>query len=154
MIQRIQSLYLLAAAVLMLLMLFLPLATFLGGIESYDLYAFGLKNETGLTVQPAVYLGILLTLACVLPFVTLFCYKRRMLQIRLCAAEIVLLLGSLVMLGIYFFLCSRVFSSFAFHAQTMKLTMVFPLVCIVLVWLAARAVFRDELMIRAMDRIR
>lgn len=154
MIQRIQTLYLLAAAVLMLFTLLLPLATFMGGVESYDLYAFGLQNETGLTVQPSLYLGILLSLACALPVVVIFCYKRRMLQIRLCAAEIVLLVGSLVMLGIYFFLCSRVFSEFAFHAQTMKLTMIFPLCAVVLIWLAARAVFRDELMVRSLDRIR
>lgn len=154
MIQRIQSLYLLAAFVLMLLTLVLPLATFMGGIESYDLYAFALKNETGLVVQPARYLGILLALACALPIVIVFCYKRRMLQIRLCAAEIVLLVGSMVMLGVYFFLCSRVFSGLAFHAQTMKLTMLFPLLAGVFVWLAARAVSRDELLVRAADRIR
>lgn len=154
MIQRIQSLYLLAAFVLMLLTCVLPLATFLGGIESYDLYAFALRNETGLVVQPARYLGILLALACALPLFIVFCYKRRILQIRLCAAEIVLLAGCLAMLGIYYFLCSRVFSGLAFHAQTMKLPMLFPLLAGLLVWLAARAVFRDELMVRAADRIR
>ena len=44
MIQRIQSLYLLAVAALMIAATFTPLAYFVGGVEEYKLFAFSLKS--------------------------------------------------------------------------------------------------------------
>ena len=44
MIQRIQSLYLLAVAALMLTATLTPLAYFVGGVDEYLLYAFALKG--------------------------------------------------------------------------------------------------------------
>ena len=41
-------------------------------------------------------MGVVLALACVLPFITIFLFKRRLLQIRLCVVEIVLLIGFVV----------------------------------------------------------
>ena len=64
------------------------------------------------------------------------------------------LLGSLVMEGVYYFLSWRVFSDLTFHTQGFKPAIVLPLVCLLFAYLAARAVFRDELLVRAADRIR
>ena len=86
--------------------------------------------------------------------VTIFLFRRRLLQIRLCVVEMVLLLGSLVMEGVYYFLSWRVFSDLTFHTQGFKPAIVLPLVCLLLAYLAARAIFRDELLVRAADRIR
>ena len=44
MIQRIQSLYLLAAAALMITAVFAPLAYFVAGVEEFELYAFALNQ--------------------------------------------------------------------------------------------------------------
>ena len=95
-----------------------------------------------------------LALACALPLVTIFLFRRRLLQIRLCVVEMVLLLGSLVMEGVYYFLSWRVFSDLTFHTQGFKPAIVLPLVCLLFAYLAARAIFRDELLVRAADRIR
>ncbi|MEG1622820.1 MAG: DUF4293 domain-containing protein [Alistipes sp.] len=154
MLQRIQTLYLLSVVGVMALTLHFPLATFVCGAESYLLEAFGLKNATGLTVQPTLYLGIVLAVSSLLPVVIIFCYKHRQLQIRLCAAEMVLLVGSLVMSGIYYFLCARVFSDFSFHAQSFKIPIVFPLISLIFTFMAMRAIFRDELLVRSVNRIR
>ena len=105
-------------------------------------------------VQPTVYMGVVLALACVLPFITIFLFKRRLLQLRLCVVEMVLLVGSAVMEGVYYFLSYRVFAEQTFHTQVLKPAVVLPLVCLLFAYLAARAVFRDELMVRAADRIR
>jgi len=86
--------------------------------------------------------------------VTIFLFRRRLLQIRLCVVEMVLLLGSLVMEGVYYFLSWRVFSDLTFHTQGFKPAIVLPLVCLLFAYLAARAIFRDELLVRAADRIR
>ena len=83
-----------------------------------------------------------------------FLFKRRLLQIRLCVVEIVLLIGSAVMEAAYYFLSWRVFSELSFHTQGFRPAIALPLVCLLFAYLAARAVFRDELMVRAADRIR
>lgn len=155
MIQRIQTVYLLVLTVLMALTLFLPLAWFGGEAGEFELHAFALITADGEAVQPTLYMGILLVLAALLPLVTIFLYKRRLLQIRLCVVEMVLLLGSAVMEGIYYFLSRRFFDELlTVHMQSVRPTIVLPIVCLILAGLAARAIFRDELMVRAADRIR
>lgn len=154
MIQRIQSLYLLVVAALVAVALFAPLAWFGGDAGEFRLHAFGLRTLDGAVVQPAYYMGVLLAAACALPLVTIFLFRRRMLQLRLCVVEAVLLVGSAVMEGVYYFLSWRVFSGLAFRVQGVRPAIVLPLVCLLFVWLAARAVLRDELLVRAADRIR
>lgn len=154
MIQRIQTLYLLVAAALMAVVLFAPLAWFAGEAGEFELHAFALETTGGEAVQSTVYMGIVLALACVLPFVTIFLFRRRLLQIRLCVVEMVLLLGALAMEGIYYFLSWRVFSDMAFHTQGLKPAIALPLVCMLFAYLALRAIFRDEMLVRAADRIR
>ena len=97
MIQRIQTLHLLIVTALMAVTLFAPLAWFAGDAGEFRLYAFSLQTSAGEAVQSTVYMGVVLALACVLPFITIFLFKRRLLQIRLCVVEIVLLIGSAVM---------------------------------------------------------
>lgn len=154
MIQRIQTLYLLIAAALTAVTLFVPLAWFAGDAGQFTLRAFALTDSAGANVQSTLYMGVLLLAACVLPAVTIFLYKRRLLQIRLCAVGLVLLLGSAVMEGVYYFLSWRVFSDQAFHTQGFKPWIALPLVAMLFVFLASRAILRDELMVRAADRIR
>lgn len=155
MIQRIQTVYLLILTALMALTLFLPLAWFGGEAGEFSLYAFALKTAEGEAVQPTRYMGILLVLATALPFLVIFLYKRRLLQIRLCVVEMVLLVGAAVMEGIYYFLSRRFFDDpLTIHMQGFRPAIVLPLVCLVFAWLAARAIFRDELMVRSADRIR
>lgn len=154
MIQRIQTLYLLVATILMAVTLFAPLAWFAGHAGQFGLYAFSLRTADGEAVQPTYYMGIVLALACVLPLVTIFLFRRRLLQVRLCAVELVLLLGAIVMEGVYYYLSSRVFAEQTFHMQGFKPAIALPLVCLLFVFLAARAVLRDEVMVRAADRIR
>ena len=97
--------------------------------------------------------GVLVA-ACLLPLVTIFLFKRRLVQIRLCAVELVLLVGAGAMMGIYFYLCNRYFAESEFYSHTLKISLVFPLVCLVFDLLALRAIFRDEKLVRSLDRIR
>ena len=153
MIQRIQTLYLLIATALMAVTIFTPMAQFFDGTQEYTLTAFALKDAAGVTAQPTIYMGILLALAGVLPFIVIFLFKTRQLLIRLCAAEIVLLVGSLVVMGIYYYLSARLFDSVN-GLGNLKLGVIMPLLSIVFVALATRAIFRDEVLVRSLDRIR
>ncbi|MEG0788598.1 MAG: DUF4293 domain-containing protein [Alistipes sp.] len=154
MIQRIQTIYLLVITALIAITLFVPIAYFAGDAAQVDLYAFGLKTPSGETIQPTLYMGILLALACALPFVIVILYKYRLLQLRLCVVEMVLLVGSEVIMAIYYFLGQRFFAEFAHHTQGMKVTIALPLVCLLFAYLAARAIFHDEMLVRSLDRIR
>ena len=154
MIQRIQTLYLLILTALMAVTIFAPLAWFAGEMGEFRLYSFSLQSLDGSVSQSTAYMGILLVLACLLPLVTIFLYKRRLLQIRLCVVEMVLMIGATVMEGIYYFLSSRIFSDMAFHTQGFKPAIALPLVGLLFAFLAARAIFHDELLVRDADRIR
>ncbi len=154
MIQRIQTLYLLIASVLVGLSLFLPLAYFGGVNQFYELYALGLRSVDGADAYSTIYMFVLFAISAVLPFVTIFLFKNRMLQVRLCAMEVVLLIGANVMMGIYFFLSYRVFSDLEISTQGFKPALMLPFASILFVVLAARAIFKDELLIRSVDRIR
>ena len=148
MIQRIQTLYLFAAAALMVTALLTPLAYFAAGTDEYTLRAFSLSGSG------TIYMGIVMALAAAVPLVNIFLFKRRMLQIRLCAVELVLLLGSVAFIGIYYYLSTRMVSQAEFHTQGFRIAAVFPLVALVLDYLAMRAIFKDELLVKSLDRIR
>lgn len=149
MIQRIQTLYLLIVAALMAVTLFAPLAWFVLEGEELTLYAFVLESASGEVVRPPVWTGILLALACALPLVVIFLFRRRLLQIRLCVAEMVLLAGAEAMLAVSYFWGHGV-TDF----QGLKPAVALPLVCLLFTWLALRAIFKDELLVRSLNRIR
>ena len=71
MIQRIQSLYLLVATILMGVTLFAPVASFtVASGEVYTLSAFELSSTTA--SQSTIWMGIILVVATVLPLITIF----------------------------------------------------------------------------------
>lgn len=135
MIQRIQSLYLFLAAALMAVMLFVPLAE------------DGHGSLTAFSPEFDLVPGLLLCLGALLPFVAIFLFKRRKAQMRMCRAAMVLQLAGQLAVG--FFLWKIMDSEVVFSPVC-----VLPLVCIVLTWLALRAIRRDEALVRSIDRIR
>lgn len=155
MIQRIQSLYLVAVVALMATALLTPLAYFAAGSNIYELFAFELVNQADAAAsQSTMYMGVVVALATIIPLITIFLYKNRMLQIRLCAVELVLLLGAQVFMALYYYLSNRMFEQLEFHTQGIRIAIIFPLVAIILDYLALRAIFKDEMLVRSLDRIR
>ena len=154
MIQRIQSLYLLVAAALMGLALILPVALFtLSSGEVYTLSAFSLSSAA--ESQSTIWMGILMVAAAVLPFITLFLFKRRMLQVRLCAVEIVLLLGCIAFEAIYYYLAgANALENADVEHRQFGWAAIMPIIALILSAMAARATFKDEVMVRSFDRIR
>ena len=163
MIQRIQTIYLLLAMILMSTTLLYPLATIVAGTDEIALHALGvagLPAEVGTVDSPIFYcLLALLVLPTLLPIVIIFLYKKRLVQIRLCISEIVLLLGSLAFIGIY---CYRLCDAIAAIPNYQDVERVFtlgwpsimPILAIILVGLAIRGIAKDEALVRSLDRIR
>ena len=156
MIQRIQTLYLLAAGVLMALMLFLPLAEVAaGGSGFYTVYSRGwLMSGVGDAADLAMPTWPVFILEAVLDLLSLiiiFLYRNRKLQMRISIYCIILAFG-LIGLIYYFFLIG--FRQLDEPAYAFRFPLVVPAIFIVLMYLAFRGIRKDEILVRSLDRIR
>jgi hypothetical protein len=155
MIQRIQTVYLLLATILMSLTLFLPLATVINGTSEIVVKAFTVSGLSDVTGTLPLYLGTLLSITTTLLMTIIFLFKKRMLQIRLCVSAIVLLVGSAAFIGLY---CYRLYdilsTTGAEQIFTLGFASLMPIVAIIPVALAIRGIAKDEALVRSLDRIR
>ena len=155
MIQRIQTVYLLLATILMSLTLFLPLATIINGTSEIVVKAFAVSGLSDVTDTLPLYLGILLSITTALLMAIIFLFKKRMLQIRLCVSAIVLLVGSAAFLGLYCYrLCDLLAELNGDLVFTLGFASLMPIVAIIPVVLAIRGIAKDEALVRSLDRIR
>ena len=152
MIQRIQSVFLFASLCFLVPMFFVPIAELVhesGELLTFDYVGFSISDSgiaTRINNQYSIMaFGILI---CALNLVTIFMYKIRLLQIRLCIYNILLLLG---LTGITFFLLYTVpnVQSVAF-----RLPIVFPVISVILHYLAFRGIRKDHFMVEALTRLR
>jgi len=88
----------------------------------------------------------LLLISTVVEFFTIFLYRRRMLQIRLCVFNLLILIVFQIFIA-YYYIVSSENISFSFTA-------IFPVVAAILTLLAIRYIGRDEAIVRAADRLR
>lgn len=155
MLQRIQTVYLLAATVLMSLMLFLPLAEIAS--ESADIYEVlskgwyitgGESAELAMTTWPVFILVLFLTLV---PLINIFLFKKRKLQIRICIYSIILAFGLIGLIYYYFVIGIRPLDD---PAYALSFPMVLPAIFIILIYLGFRGIRKDEILVRSLDRIR
>lgn len=147
MIQRIQTVYLLIATFLVGLLFLLPFAEIAkdGAIYMFNFMGVALDGtlkENGASIS--ILIGIILALH----GVAIFSFKNRVRQIRLIVFSIILLLG---LIGMFFFFT---YYSFKDAQVSFKISVVFPVVAIILDYLAIRAIGKDEALIRSIDRIR
>ena len=131
MIQRIQTLFLLAALGLLAGMFFAPLVTYI--------------DET-IFYRSSWILLFFLILCSAVAFITIFLYRHRMAQIRLC------LFNSLVLLGLQGIIIYYMIT--AAPGGVFSLTVAFPLIAVILLALALRYTGRDEAMIKSLNRLR
>lgn len=156
MIQRIQTLYMFLTFVVMLLLAFFPIATFIGGNEEFQIALWGIGStaEPGTYVVKTIHMGILWSLATLLPLVNLFLFKNRWLQLRLCIVEIVLLLGMQIYIGFYIFNSRSVIAQFEISSMKYSLVDIMPIIGIILTVLAFRGIVHDQALIKSLNRIR
>lgn len=149
MIQRIQSLYLILIIALMILMFLFPLAEFLINEQFYSFYHNGVKNSNVFLYHtyPQTILIVVITLFSV---ITIFLYKNRNFQMRLCRLNMMLLLGLLILLGFYiykFIQSENAIWSFSVFS-------IVPIITIILYYLAYKGIKKDDNLVKSIDRIR
>ncbi|MFC2113693.1 DUF4293 domain-containing protein [Bacteroidota bacterium] len=152
MIQRIQTLFLLGAVVCLAMMLFLPLAEILTdtGI-SYTALGRGLQKEDGELILSTWPVFILILITAIMLTLNIFFYKNRKLQIRFCVYGIILGFG---MIGLLYYFWVVIFRQLEVDTYWIRIPVVFPVVAIILTYLAFRGIRRDEILIRSIDKIR
>ena len=150
MIQRIQTLYLLAIVILGICLIWLPVVQLVTPQEASELQIWELSAVGGAPLQGLW--GLLLTtlLIPVLALVDIFLFKKRLLQARLNIFLALLCLGYYGVLAIYIWLAKM---SMGLDWHIMPSASI-PLVCFVLTLMATRRILKDEALVRAADRIR
>jgi hypothetical protein len=152
MIQRIQSLYLLLATALMACTLFMPIAHVSTAQGELVLQAF---KPFGSEMAFGWLFAALFILATLLPLVTIFLFKYRKRQVGLCAAEGVLQLGAVVVILLFYWLIiPDILQDFTILSKSLGWAFIMPVAALIPTFLAGRAIFRDEVLVRSLDRIR
>lgn len=149
MIQRIQSLYILLATVLLALSAQLPLMSFMSADGDYQLAASGITQADSVILATTPLLILILVAAAFNAF-AFISFRKRMLQVRALVFSIILQLGSYG-LGAYYLL--QIKDSIVGPAA-FSIPMTFPLVAAILSFLALRAIGKDEALVKSLDRIR
>lgn len=150
MIQRIQTLYLLAVVILGITLCFVPVVQLVTPADAAELQVWELSAIGGAPVQGLW--GLLLTTALIpfLALVDIFLYKKRLLQARLNIFSSMLCLGYYGVLAIYIWQ-AKLALGVDWHIMPWASI---PLVCMVLTLMATRRILKDEALVRAADRIR
>lgn len=149
MIQRIQTVYLLIVAILMVVMMSFPVGNLIAA--DYTVTEFtnlALVAADGTADYAPWAMSVILLVVGFVALGTIFLYRKRMLQIRLTLFSIILLVGYYATL-VTFVLMLKGENSFA-----PSWTLCLPLVAIVLNWLAIRAIGKDEMLVKAYERLR
>ena len=150
MIQRIQTLYLLAVVALGVALIWLPVVQFVTPEEASVLQIWELTALGGVPIQGVWGLLVTTLLIPVLALIDIFLYNKRLLQARLNIFTVMLCLGYYGVLAIYIWQ-AKLALGVEWHILPCAS---FPLICLVLTLMATRRILKDEALVRAADRIR
>lgn len=140
MIQRVQSLYLLVAIVLLKVMFFFPVLNLVSNGEIVEVGVCMMNEKLNYMLLIPV-IAALLFMA-----ITIFSFKNRMNQVKLCKISSLL---TLITVAVIFLGYSSEGAEVAYTVFS-----VFPLLALVFIQLASRSIIKDENLIRSADRIR
>jgi uncharacterized membrane protein len=154
MIQRIQSLYLLIADLLIAFLFFVPFAEMMSNQgRSFVFNLSGIVSDAdanGIISQKSWPLFILTCLIFALLIYVIFQYKNRVRQKQLSYLTILLLIGLTATIYFSVWKCTNMMGG----NYSMKIYAAFPLVAVVFVSLAIRSISKDEHLVKSIDRIR
>ena len=154
MIQRIQTVYMLIAEILTGILFFLPLGELAG--KEGNIYRVGMKGiftegsskpELISTNLPMIIFWIV---TLILIFATIFLFENRKRQMKFSLINMFLLL---TLEGLIFYDVWSGAQQVAGH-YSLTIYSVFPVIALIFIYLAYKAIGRDELLVRSVDRIR
>lgn len=150
MIQRIQSVYLFIAGLMVLAMYKIPVAQFTEGESVYNLFACHILNPTtGSSYINVVPMAVLPLLSLFLSLFAIIKFKNRGFQIKLGKMNILVLLVLIAVQVIYYLRLQMLIGS-----GKPGFSAIIPLLAIVLVLMANKAIKKDDNLVKSADRIR
>ncbi|NDW13880.1 DUF4293 family protein [Bacteroides sp. 214] len=149
MIQRIQTVYLLVVAALLIASMCLPYGNFIldDNITVMKFTSFGVNGVEGSSWG----LFAILLLSTIVASATIFLFRNRVLQIRMTIFNTILLIGYYVAFIVFFFTYKNAIDPLRFQVG---IAACLPLIAVILNYLAIRAIGKDEVLVRAADRLR
>lgn len=154
MLQRIQTLYLFVADLLVAILFFVPFAEMAG--KEGSLYRFNISGVIaegvagGAIMQRPWPMLILTSLVLILLNLIIFQYKNRVRQMKLSYFMIFMLIGLTSLIYLYVWKYNDIMGG----TYSLKIFITFPLIASVFVYLAIRGIAKDELLVKSIDRIR
>ncbi len=153
MIQRIQSIFLLLAAIVMALLLFGPM--YFVSVDKAVTNAAPMETMLAdgvFETNDHIILLILVVVSMILPLVILFLFKNRVLQMKLGRINVTLIVLTLALSVILFLNDYRQISEGT--EITIEFGYLAPVIAIILLALAIRFIKKDEKLVRSADRLR
>ena len=152
MIQRSQTLFLLWVFILSQFLLLGPITRFTLEGSEFVLKHSGLFDAAGEKMEVATWpLSVLFIAVAVLALLNIFFFKHRMLQMRIAVFLILLNAGMVLMMFYYTFVAkSQLEGALVLH----QWRFIVPPISMILLYFAFRRIRRDELLVKAFDRIR
>jgi hypothetical protein len=157
MIQRKQTLYLFFAGLVTVILLFIPFGNLSTELAYYDYTAFSVREATPdhTFVLSTIGNACLLIATSVLSFVTIFLYKNRKEQLKLISINMIVILVAI---------CSimYIYPNFVFQKNILltgakldfSIYIIISFVSAFGLYLAKKAIAKDDAMIRSADRLR
>lgn len=155
MIQRIQTLYLLLVVIVTTVTFFSPFAG-LQNAEQAAIYEMSYRGLFEMNTSGDIRLANIWTLTALMAIVplisliTVFLFKKRLLQIRLIISNIILMAGFYGLMFIYLWQYGEALDASLY----LEIPAAFPLVGIILSIMAIRAIAKDEALVKSLNRIR
>ncbi len=151
MIQRIQTLLLLAVALFSGLMLTGDIISLTAGNGTvFSMRFMGMGEQGGEIIQRLWPMTVILAIVPLLAIIALFLFRNRQLQMRLTMMVLLLSLGTIILGAFYILMFDRKIDV----TIIWKVRVLFPAVSAILAWLAYRAILKDEIRVRSYDRLR
>lgn len=147
MIQRIQTVFLFVAFVLVGLLFYVPFATLISD-QVYSVLLTGITTVQ--SVHQPYWLTALGGISALLILIIIFLFKNRKLQMKLTLFAILLLL----LLNGAMFLVSDKYKNLLSAEINFSAVFVLPLIAAIFLFLAYRGIKRDEQLIKSLDRLR
>lgn len=147
MLQRIQTVYLVIAVVLLSMLYRFPLADISTGSEIFQFSINGIFKGSEMVFNGLPLIAFL-SLIILLHVFVIFMYKKRIRQMRVLGFTIILLLG---LFGLFFYFA---YAGFKGATVSFKIPVAFPVIAAILDYLSIRDIGKDEALVRSVDRLR
>ncbi|MDD2634284.1 MAG: DUF4293 domain-containing protein [Bacteroidales bacterium] len=153
MIQRIQTLYLLLALICMGLLLYFPfgeIVTKTSETISLSVKGFNYQQNGETQSFSLLPLTIVLSISIFTTLISIFLFKKRMLQIRINVFNLIIQVGSIGLMFYFLFQANKLVG----EAWTTHISIILPAIAVIFTYLAIRSIGKDEALVRSISRLR